>query len=224
MEENKEVSIVEKQVVKLDNNSALEFHDEISLEKAARFAIKVKIAPDHLVKEGVSAVMSALSFCKQAQLPLVAMNEMGYIRGKITCFGSLITALAERHPDYGEHKIYYIDKEYKVINLENKNLHLDVYACVMQVRKKGQETWNEFYFTADEAQKAGLFSNNTYKKYLKDMLFHKVKQRAFNTSYATALKGIIYHEAEQYENYEETINTKRSSVNDLFIEGENNGT
>jgi hypothetical protein len=65
-----------------------------------------------------------------------------------------------------------------------------VWAALIRITKKGSKKVKEYYFTKDEAQAAGLLSNNTYQKYLKYMLFHRAKAMALQTEYASALKGI----------------------------------
>lgn len=191
-------------LVKLDKQGTLEFKNQIELGQAAALIIQMKLAPEHLRKEGKEAVMSALTLCKQYQLPITALNELAYIKGKIGVFGHLMTALAQRHPLYGEMVVQYITKEQEIICLKNKNLEKPVWACVISIQKKGSPNWNEYFFTETEAKTAGLLGNATYGKYLKDMLFHKAKSRAYHTEYASALKGIesaevLIHEAQVVE-------------------------
>lgn len=186
-------------VVKIDREGVIAFSNQQELGNAARLLIQMKLAPEHLRKEGVEIVMSALTICKQYRLPISAMNEMMAVRGKVGVFGTLVTALCQRHPDYGELKVQYVTADQDVICLKNKNLNAKVWAAVISVRKKGQDEWNEYFFTEDEAKTAGLLSNGVYTKYLKDMLFHKAKWRAMNTEYASALKGLESAENMQYE-------------------------
>lgn len=192
-EEKKEQKAQSPVLVKIDKSGIMNFANQIELSNAAKFAIHMKLAPEGLRKEGVEAVMAALTLCRQFKLPLSAMNEMAFIKGKVTCYGSLVTALAERHPEYGEMKVIFIDEAQEQICLQNKNLKAEVWACVIQTRKKNETEWNEFFFTMDDVKAAGI-SNDNYKKYRKDMLYHKAKNRALRTNYASALQGIEYHE------------------------------
>lgn len=191
MEEQKENQ--ELILVPINKEGLLNFSDQIQLGQAAQIIIQMKMAPNNLLDGGKPAVMSALMLAKQFRLPVSALNEMAFIHGKITCYGSLVTALAERHPDYGDHRILFLDKDQKVISYTEKNLNAEVWACVFLVKKKGDDNYNEFYFTMDDADKAGI-NKNVFKSYRKDMLYHKAKARAFKASYASALNGIEYHE------------------------------
>lgn len=214
--ETKEESKKQMTVV-FDEKANLEFKNNEELSLAVTYMAANKMIPDHLKKEGMAACIAAVTSCKQFSLPFSAMNEMAYIRGKITFFSSLITALAERDPDYGDLKVFYIDKENNEISFANKNLNAEVYACVVQIKKRNSSVWNEFYFTMDEAINAGLTSNNTYKKYPKDMLFHRAKKRAFDTCYANAMKGVYSYELEkEYTEIKDVTENKADKLRESF--------
>lgn len=208
-EEVKESEVVEEKqnpvVVSFKEDGLVHFKNHNELTVAAKFLLHIKLAPEHLTKLGVEAVTSALIFCQQRNLPYSAMNEIGVVKGKAGAFGSLVTALAKRDPNYGEMVVLYVNEKMEVISLENKNLKDDVYACVIRIKKKNSDVWSEYYFTKDEAKTAGLLSNNTYQKYLKDMLYHRAKFRAMKTEYPDSLEGV--------ESYE--ILTEEADVRDV---------
>lgn len=196
-------------VVSLSHKGFFEFTNQNELKSAAEMMIKTSLAPNHLKKEGYEAVAAALVLCKQYNLPQKAMNQMAFVEGKITCYGSLVTALAERHPEYGERKIFYIDKNCEKISWENKNLNNDVWGCVILNKKKNSQEWNEFSFTRKDAELAGLDKpmrwdkktnkkvineHSAWSKYFRDMIFHKCNKRCLEHEYASALEGILYYE------------------------------
>lgn len=189
-EENKKDPQAVQAVVSFNENGVVDFKNQSDLVSAAGLLIKTSLVPDHIKKDGIPAVMSAIAFCKQHSLPYSAMNEIGYVKGKLGAFGSLYTALAQKHPLFGETVVIYVDEQMNEICLANKNLNAEVWACVIRVKKKGDELWHEYYFTKYEAKTAGLLSNNTYQKYLKSMLYHRAKKRAYDTEYASALNGV----------------------------------
>lgn len=197
--EKKEVPAKKPELVKFSGSGIVDFKNHEELASAARLLVSVNLAPQHLQKDGVKAVMSALTLCKQYRLPYSAMNEMAYIEGKIGFYGNLMMAVAQRDPNFGDFKVLYVSKTQEEICLRNKNLSDDVWACVIQVKKKGADNWNEYFFTSDEAQSAGLLHKANYKKYLKDMLFHKAKNRALKTEYAAALGNVDGAEELIYE-------------------------
>lgn len=181
--------------VTISESGSLEFRNQNELSASAKFAIAAKIAPDHLRKEGPEAVAAAMVFCKQHNLPLSAMAKLAYIRGRITVFGTLYLALAQKHKDFGEMQLFFLNEKQEQICMAAKNLNDDVWACVIRAKKKKDTDWTEFFFTKDEAKKAGLFKNDVYNKYLKDMLYHRTKQRMIDAFYASAVEGVEYYEA-----------------------------
>lgn len=217
MSEEQVVTPVAKVLVPISERGAFIFGNHTELAQAAQMLMKLKIAPDHLRKEGVEAVGAAMIFCRQFGLPDKAMNEMAWVKGKLTQFGSLVTALAERHHQYGEKREFFLDEKQDEICSRNKNLNAKVWAAVAQIRKKGQEHWTEFYFTMDEAQTAELMGNPTWKKYPKDMLMHKARARAFKAEYASALNGVDYHE-DVVEALEREVHSldETKSLNEFF--------
>lgn len=186
-------------VVKFDKDGAPQFADHTELSIVAQYMISIRAVPEHLKTEGLEAVKSALQLCRQLSLPDRCMNEMAYVKGKLTCFGSLVTALAERAPNYGEKKEFFVDEEGNEICVKNKNLKAKVWAAVCQIKKKGDSEWSEYVFSVDDAFTAGLLTDKTkpdsgWIKYMKDMLMHKARARGLRSNYASALNGINYLE------------------------------
>lgn len=187
-------------VIEMTEQGSMKFSNQNELASVARMMIKLSLAPQHLRNDGPEAVASALVMCRQFNLPDTAMNEMSYVKGKLTVFGSLVTALAEKHPEYGEMESYFIDEKCEKICVENKNLKTAIpWAHIRRVRKKNSTVWNEYFFSVDDAQQAGLLTKTTkadsgWVKYTKDLLSHKTKARAYRENYSSALNGINYHE------------------------------
>lgn len=181
-------------VVHVGGAGELQFGSHLELAQAATIAMQTMLAPPDLIKEGKPAVMAALLACKQFSLPQKAMNQMAFIKNRITFYGYLVQGLAERHPSYGQKREYVLDEDQEIICVQNKNLHRPPWAAVVEICKKGSTVWNQYFFTVDEAEKAGLFKNGVWKSYPKDMLLHKARKRALSAEYASVLEGVDYHE------------------------------
>lgn len=191
-------------VVSVDEKGLWAFTNHIELRAAASMMVQTKYAPQHLRNEGPEAVAAAMLFCKQYGLPQKCMNQLAFIKGKLSAYGSLVTALAERHPEYGQKREFYIDENCEEICVKNKNLKAPIWAAVVQVKKKGYQQWNEYVFSMDDASQAGLDkptkrsgeinSDSPWIKYTKDMLMHKARKRALNAEYASAIEGVEYYE------------------------------
>ncbi len=186
-------------VVAVDQYGNYTFSNQIELRRATDMMIKTSMAPDHLIREGFEAVAAAMVLCKQFGLPQKAMNQMAFIKGKLTCYGSLVTAIAQKHRKYGEKREFYVDDKIEEICVANKNLKAKVFAAVVQIKKRGEQHWTEYYFTIDDAIDANLINEKTkpdsgWRRYFKDLLMHKARKRALSAEYASALEGIEYHE------------------------------
>jgi hypothetical protein len=181
-------------IVPFDETGFVTFRDQNELRNAAAFLMQVtNVVPKHLTKYGSSAVMAALMTLKQRKWPVSAMNQMGWINDKITIYGSLYSATAETHPEFGEKREFFIDKEHNKICSENKNLNAEAWAAVVQIKKKGSKEWVEYYFTMDDAKKAGIV-RNVWITYPRDMMMHKARKRAYDAEFASAVNGLLYHE------------------------------
>jgi hypothetical protein len=204
-------------VVVVDKKGLLEFSNHLELASAASIVMQTKLAPPHLINEGREAVMSALMFCKQFNLPQKAMGQMAYVKGRLTCFGSLFTAICERHKNYGSKREYFLDPDQNEISVKNKNLTAPIWAAVVEIKKKGDEHWTQYWFSMDDAKQAGLceprkrngeiIKDSPWIKYTRDMLAHKARKRALSNEYASALEGVEYHEdvQEAYEMKERDV-------------------
>ena len=194
----------EQSLVAIDPQGHLNFTNQVQLKNAAEIMIKMKMAPEHLSKEGFHVVAAAMVLCKQYNVPQKCMNEMAWIKGKITPYGTVFSGLAERHKYFGEKEEFYIDENQDQICVKNKNLKNPVWAHVIRIKKKGATKWNEYVFSMDDARTAGLLNptkrdgsknlDSPWIKYIKDMLMHKNKTRAYKQNYASAVEGLDCYE------------------------------
>lgn len=195
-------------IVKIDESGNYVFNSQLDLGRAALLCMQKAIAPPDLIAKGQTAVAAALVMCKQFNLPQQAMNEMAFVNGRIQVHSKLYTALAQRHPLYGEDEIFEITEKQERRCVDNKNLHEPTWGVVIRVRKKGSNFLNEYVFTMDDAERAGLLdprkrdgsknNDSAWLKYTRDMLYHKCKFRAYGREYASSLEGIEMFE-DRYE-------------------------
>lgn len=205
--------------VGFNSQGRIAFSNQQELGTAARLAIQMNLAPDHLKKEGLQAVMSAMVMCRQLGLIDAAMNKLAYVKGKLVPFGSLVTAIAETHPEYGEREDFFLDDKQERISVANKNLNALPWAAVVRNRKKNSTIWNEYFFTILEAEQAGLYTKNTkpdsgWMKYTKDMLFYKANKRMLDANYASVSAGLDTYE-DIREVYDVTPGKETTSTDDL---------
>lgn len=153
---------------------------------------KAGLIPKHL--ETNAQAVGAIMFCRQIGVPpLIGIGQVAFIHGKFSAFGSLFTALAQKDPDFGYDEVFYLDENQERICAANKNLKNPAWACVVRTQKKGSPFVNEFSFSMDEAQQAGIV-RNVWKSYPKSMLFWKAIARAYRATYPAALNGVMLYE------------------------------
>ena len=129
----------------------------------------------------------------------LCLNHMYYIKGKLSIFGELPRAIAERTGEVAEFMVYCLDKNYVKICTENKNINAEPWAGVCIVQRKGREK-QEFTYTLDEATKAGQYPakksngetnpDSPWMKFTKIMLYRKAQALAVKFEFPDALLGV----------------------------------
>lgn len=121
--------------------------------------------------------------------PQRLISRMMYVNGQLGIWGEAPRALAERTGEVEDFELFVVDEKYERICLENKNLSHDPYAAVCRIKRKGR-TKNEYYFTVDEAEKAGLLSKRgPWQQYAKAMLCWRAQGQGLKFEFADALMG-----------------------------------
>lgn len=121
--------------------------------------------------------------------PQRAMSRMMYINGQLSIWGELPKALVEATGELEDFELFVVDAGYKKICCDNANLKADPYAAICRIKRKGR-TKNEYYFTTDEAEKAGLLKKTgPWQQYAKIMLCWRAQGQAFKFEFGDALMG-----------------------------------
>lgn len=181
--------------VLFDDDGHFVWHNHKDLRNAAVLATTQHkgTIPQVFIDAGQEAVQAALIFLKQHHMPYSFLNKCAWFKGRLTVYSYGVNALAEKSHRWNGYKVFYLDAKQENICMANKNLHEPVWAVVVQIKPKGQEYWNEYFFTIEDAKRAGIYAGN-WLKYPRDMLFHKANSRGLNTEFSAALQGVIYHE------------------------------
>lgn len=129
----------------------------------------------------------------------LALNNIAIIKGQMTIYGELPGALAEQTGNVKDKHVFLIDKDYIEINWKNKNLTSEVWGAVCRIQRNGRET-KEFYYTLDEATKAGQYppkkrdgtlnTDSPWVKHTKVMLARKAMALAIKFEFPDALIGV----------------------------------
>lgn len=121
----------------------------------------------------------------------MALNNIAVIKGQMTIYGELPSALAEQTKEVAEKRVFLVDKEYNEICLKNKNFEAEPYAAVCIIQRKGRAK-KEFFYTVDDAKRAGQLpaaESSPWNKYRKVMLLRKANALGIKFEFPDALIG-----------------------------------
>lgn len=122
--------------------------------------------------------------------PIIAIQNMAIIHGSLSIWGQLPKALAEATGDMEDFQLIFIDKDHNELSLKNKNLNAEVWAAVCRIKRKGR-SYNEYWFSVDDAKKAGLFNKaGPWKDYTKIMLGRRAVGHGIKIEFPDALMGL----------------------------------
>lgn len=134
----------------------------------------------------------------------LAMNNIAIIKGQMSIYGELPSALAEQTGEVQEKDLYCVDKELKKMCLANKNVNVEPYAGVCNIQRKGRKI-KEFVYTVDDALRAGQLpamkwskkegrqvpnDDSPWVKHLRTMLMRKAMALAVKFEFADAVMGV----------------------------------
>lgn len=134
----------------------------------------------------------------------LALNNIAIIKGQMTIYGELPSALAEQTKEVQEKRVFCVDKDLNEICLKNKNIDADPFAGVCVIQRKGRML-KEFTYTIEEAEKAGQYPpmkwdrdlkkqvpnhDSPWEKFKKVMLMRKAMAMAVKFEFADAMVGV----------------------------------
>lgn len=139
-----------------------------------------------------SQVVLAIQQCKVMGIdPIVGLRQSYVIGGKPAFFGDLPLAVVQKSGYLEMIEEFFVDDKLEKICFDNKNITSNVYAAFCRVKRFGDSSVLESFFTVDEAAKAGLFKNQTWNKYTKDLLMYRTRGRALRAKFPDCLAGEI---------------------------------
>lgn len=165
-------------------------------------------------------LVGALLHVRQLGLPDAAISKVYIVHGHPAAFGELPLAIAKRAPDFGEMEEFFVDKEGKKIHLQQG---MEIWGSVCRIKRKGMETWNEYFFTRDMAAKANLIKN-TWNSYFEDLLRYKARSRALKGNYPDALMGLEQAEDLLSDWDNKTFEKDATKLEELKQVGQNDDT
>lgn len=133
-------------------------------------------------KLGAGGVMSIVLTAKELNLPMMPCLNGGMynIEGKVSLSAQLMNAL-----------IIMQGHEVKPIEISKAR-------CALRFKRKGEDDWQEFEYTVQDAKEAGYLNKNNWRSHLKDMLYCRCLSGGARKFMPDALMG-CYIEGEMGE-------------------------
>lgn len=184
--------------------------------------VESKMVPESL--DSPQKLFAARQLCREIGLPVMsAIRQVCVINGSPSLWGDTPLAIVRRS-GYLEHiREYLIDKDYKEISVENKNLDAEIFAAVCEIKRKDFDK-RSYFFTIAQATKANLLTKAIWKLYQSRMLSMKARGLALKNEFSDILMGIAMAEYDFDQipgsNVRDVADANTSKVNNFFNDGE----
>lgn len=194
-EEQKKLVKIEKKQLQTDHAGRLML---TSLEDQLSFAKRL------IDQEMVSSTFKtpqqlvvAFQYAKAMQMnEMIAIKMMYVVGGRPCLYGEGPLSLCLRTGLVEKIEEFYVDENIERISVENKNLNARVYASVTRIKRKGDQSEQEDYFTLDDLARAGIDKTyqgkkkETWEKWERIMLRYKARTLALRSKFADLIAGI----------------------------------
>lgn len=160
--------------------------------------------------------------------PMVVIQNLAFVHGSISMWGSLPKALVDRTGQLEEYRVTLFDDAQKVITLANKNLEAPVWGSAIQMRRL-KRSKNEYYFTEPEAKAAGLLGKSgPWQQYRKIMYTRRASGQACKFEFPDSLMAVPVAEYDHnvapdlWKDVSPKSNTLADQLNEEFLQCDNN--
>ncbi len=176
----------------LNDRGLMQTKDSSEEWRLAQLMLSSKALPKQF--ENPAQVVMALQFLKFYGLnPIVSIRQTTIINGSLSLWGDLPLSICERSGLIESIKEFFIDKEYKEICFDNKNITAEIFAGVCQIKRKNRDLVTRT-FTVMEAKLAGLWDKSVWKLYPRRMLQMRTRSLALKDTCPDLLSGMAISE------------------------------
>jgi len=161
-------------------------------------------------------IMAAVTLARELGLkPLIALKNISVINGTPSIWGDLPVAMVRNSGKLESIEEFCIDKEYKKIGFENKNIDAPIFSAVCIVKRKDEEA-KSFYYSALDASKNKNSTNDVWKSNFSIMMKRKARAIALKDVFGDVLNAvpIAEYDFDTIPNGPEVIKTTCEVVNE----------
>lgn len=183
--------------------------------RVAQMMLSSRALPTHF--ENVQQVIMAMQFLKSHKInPMIGLRQTMIVNGSISVWGNLPLAIVQNSGQLESIKEFIIDKDYKEICFDNKNLNAELYAGVCIIKRLGKSEVTKT-FTVDEAKKAGLWGVKVWAKYPQRMIQMRTRSLALKDEFSDIIEGLSIREYD-FDGVESKNTNVALELNEAFID------
>lgn len=135
-------------------------------------------------------VATAITLARELGLkPLSALKNISVINGTPSIWGELPLGIIRNSGLLVSIDEFCIDKDYKPICFENKNIDAEIFAAVCIVKRKNEDT-RSFHYSAQDANKNPNVGNSTWKSHKAIMMKRRARSIALKDVFGDLLGGV----------------------------------
>lgn len=141
-------------------------------------------------------VLVGMQFAYELGLkPLMAMRQIAVINGQPSLWGELPLALVRRSGELEYFNEWIVDKDYKEISFDNKNLDSPIYAAICELQRKGMDR-KKYTFTQKDKHNLGIAA--VWNSFEKIMMKRKARALGLKDQFADIIEGVCIAEYEHH--------------------------
>ena len=176
----------------------IELKENLSAKEQVDLLLKSKMLPDTL--RTASDAFIALQACnalgaKSFKECLGYISKMAVVKGNLYLWGELPLTIVINSGELEDIKEFFVDKDYKEISLENKNLNALPEACIVEITRKGQKM-RRFFVSKTDLEISGVKIDDkgkgegfTWSKYPKAMWIYRARRIALRAVFPDKLQN-----------------------------------
>lgn len=181
-----------KKEIMISENGEIETKTFEDLYRVSTQLLKSGMLPK--AYDTVEKVMTGITMVRELKLaPLNGLKQLAIINGSPSLWGELPLALVRNSGLLESIDEFLIDKDYKKICFENRNLDAEIYAAVCVIKRKGCEQ-KSFAYTKMDADLNPNSRGMVWKNYRSIMMKRRARSIAIKDEFGDVIGGITIAE------------------------------
>ncbi|MGV8130666.1 MAG: hypothetical protein ACP5N7_01025 [Candidatus Pacearchaeota archaeon] len=208
-ETKKEIVIQTTQEISISENGDIQARTLTELYRVSNMLCRSGILPK--AYDTPEKVATAITLARELGLmPLSALKNIAVINGSPSIWGELPLGIIRNSGLLEKINEFCIDKDYKQICFENKNIEAEIFAAICIIKRKNEDE-RSFHYSQDDVAKHPNCNNQVWKSYKSIMMKRRARAIALKDVFGDLLGGvsIAEYDHDTIPTIGQSINTKR---------------